>query len=207
MVLGLSLVSYWRFQKIRLAMPEAEFPALPKVKMPDMESEWQNTFFPESEEKEEWGSPDGKLKLEYSASWQEMDQTVLQHAEGTEILLTEAEILFFAYRFKVQEQASAFLAVSQTDTGKTLEEIMAEVRQNLEDEGGEADITVLETNEEVALLEMTLKYADQQNFHSKGKIIFAEEKIYLVFFASPQKDWLQLQEEADGILDSIHLMQ
>jgi len=207
MILGLSLVSYWRFQKVRLTIPETELPALPKVEMPDMEAEWRDTFFPESEEKEEWTSPDGKLKFEYSASWQEMDQAVLLPAEKGEFLLAESEVLFFAYRIKVQEQAFALLVVSQADSEKSLEEIITEVKQNIEDEEGEVEITVLESEKEVALLEMSLKYSDEGEFYSKGKIIFSEGKTYLVFFLSPQKDWPQFEEEANDAIGSIRLLQ
>ncbi len=202
-ILVLSLITYGRFEKFRLVLPETE---LPRVEMPKIEPGWEDTLFPESEGKQDWASPDGKLKLTYPASWQEMGQDVLKHSDESGIILMESEVLLFAHRFKLQEQAFALLMVSQASAEKNLEEILEEMEQSIKEEEGEIEIIILEIEDGIARLEMISKYANQINFYSKGKIIFAQEKTYLIFLASPQKDWPQFEEEAREIFDSIRLL-
>ena len=202
-ILILSLITYWRFAKFRMTLPKTE---IPKVEIPKMEFDWQNTLFPENEEKEEWVSPDNKLKLSRSASWQKMDQTILKHAGESGIILTESEALLFAYRLKPQEQSFALLIVSRVDAGKSLEEIIKEMEQNIKEGGGEIEMTLLEEREGTARLKIVSKYTDQMNFHSEGKIIFGQEKTYLIFITSPQKDWPQFEEESEEIINSAYLL-
>jgi len=213
MILGLSVITYLRFQEFRMTMPrtvpEAPRLEMPKFEMPTSELEWQDVFFPESDEKKEWVSPDGKLKLEFTASWQEMDQSFLKYAEGTGIILAESKILLFAHRFKHREQALALFTVSETSADKNLRNIIEEIEENIKTEGGEIEIISLETEikDKTASLEMILKYSNQSDFYSKGEIIFDQEKTFLIFFASPQKDWLSLEAEAKEIFDSIRLIE
>ena len=204
MILCLSLVTHWRFQKFRLLLPEVESP---NIVMPEINLEWEDTLFPENEEKREWVSPGGKLKLTHSASWQEMGQSLLEQANEGAIILPESETLFFAHWLKAQEQAFAILTVSRVSDEKNLEEMIEEIKQSIENEGGETEIISSEIRDRIARLEMISKYPDDPGLYSKGQIISSGKEVFLIFLTSPQKDWAHFKEEAEEILDSVQLIE
>ena len=198
MILGLSLISYWRFKNFQEAWPEIE---LPKLEMPEIKLE--NLLFPEKEGYREWISPDGKLKLKYSANWLKMDKAFLGQLGQVKTVLVEMEFLFFAYQFKIKEQALASLIVGEITPKKSLEEIKKEIEENIKREGGEIKITILEIKDEKVKLEMVSRHPGRPNFFSKGKIVFGDDKNYLIFITTPEKDWPKFEKEVEKIFKSV----
>ena len=164
-------------------------------------------YFQASEEEKKWLSPDGRLKLVYPAGWITMDTIISQYSDEAGIMLEEAETLLFAFKLETEEQSLALLTVGEISSEKTLEDIKQGIGQNAKEHKGEAEITALATEDKTTRLEAIFKYPDKATFLSKGMVIFAEEKTYLIFLTASQKDWLQLKEEAESIFESVALLE
>jgi|GEM_PF-2148720 len=223
MILGLSLVTYWRFQRARdfevsVDWPEFEIPSYDWDELlnqqPDLDSFFSQkkdndleTFFRVETEEKDWLSPDNKLKLTYPAGWMTMDKIVSEYVDDPGVILEDAKILLFALRFDMTEQLSALLTVSSVDKEKDLQKIKEGISQKVQEDGGETEITILSFEDKIAWLEVLSRYPDKPASYSKGTIIFSEEETYLVFFTASQRDWMQLKEEAESIFDSIELLE
>ena len=203
-ILSLSLITYWRFQRVREGLPQIQFPAF---EMPEMKLDLTDSLFSEKEGAKTWISPDNKLQLNYSISWVEMDENILMHGAETGILLEEARTLLFLYRFKMAEQAYAFLMVSRTPAEKSLEEIIKEAEQNLKMGGGKTEIKILKTENKFTDLEIISKQPASPISYSRVKIIFTGKENYLILFNSLQKDWLYFEEEAKEVFNSVELLE
>lgn len=206
MILFLSLISYWRFQRLQKALPEIK---LPKIELPDMGLDWQGDLFSEyldKEEKKEWISSDGKLALTYPARWIAAGEDFLKNLVLAPVIQTKAEILFLAYRLETDWQTPAtFLIVREISPEKSLEEIIKEMKREFEEEGGKAEFTIPEAEGSDVELEIILSYPAKDNFYLKGKLIFGKEKTYLVFCISSREDWSGLEQEIRDIFDSARL--
>ena len=201
LIIGLSLTSYWRFQKPSGSLPGIK---LPEIKTP--ETSLEELTLPAKESYQEWVSPDGKLKLTYSNRWIPMNEAFLEYGREAGIMLTKSEILFFAYQAKLEKQTFSFLTVNAIDSQKKPEEVVEEIKQTAEEQDGEIEITILKTENGTAWLEMISRYPNQPSFYSKGKVILGNEKTYLIVLTSPQKDWPQFKEEAEEVLNSAQLL-
>jgi len=201
LILGLSYTSYGNFKKFSQSLSEVK---LPKIEMPEMKLE--EFFSPEKEGEREWTSPDGRLKLTYSASWTEANEAFLGYLGKTGVVLKGIELLFFAQRLDPQGQSPAFLMAYKTTEQKNLEEILEEIEESVEEQNGKIRIEALEQSDEVAWLEMFSEYTGQPNSYSKGKVIFDENATYLVIFSVYQTDWPKFEQEAQQILESAQLV-
>lgn len=201
LILGCGLASYWRFKKFSQSLTEVN---LPKIEMPEMKV--GEMLFPTKEGYKEFASPDGKLKLKYSAYWIESDQTLLEQFNQEGVVLREAKISFFAYQFNFENQALAFLVVEEISPEKSLDEIIKDVEKDVTEKEGELEIINSERENETALIEMKFKRKMEPNFYAKEKIFFGKEKTYLVAFTTFEKDWPKFEEEAGEILNSIEIL-
>lgn len=201
LILGLSYVSYGQFKRFSRSLGEVK---LPEIEIP--ETKLEEFFSPKDEGKQEWVSPDGKLKLTYSANWTEADETFLAYLDQTGIVLEETELLFFAHRLDPEKQALALLIVSKTKEQRSIEEIIKEIKQNIEEQNGKIEIEISEQDNQIIWLEMVLEYPNQPNSYSKGKAIVNESGTYLVIFSSYQTDWPKFEQEAEEILESAQLV-
>ena len=222
MIIGLSLITYWHFQKprppLKFEPPEFEMPEMNidlnqvnwsdlDVGIPTTNFEWGSELSSGNEGEKEWVSPDGKIRLVCSNNWLAVGEMFLDGGAIIGTMLLEEEPLFIAYNPEPAGGSFPTLTVSQISPEKTLEEIMTSIEQNLERGGGEEEIVMSETEGNITNLEMLLKYPGYFDFYSKGKIIFTEEKTYLVFFTVPQKVWSQFEEEAQKIIGSVELLE
>jgi hypothetical protein len=199
MIFFCSFFSYWRFKQFK------EFPNevnVPKFEMPELKME--ELLFPEKEGYKEWVSPDGKLKLKYSANWIEINESFLKKFIPQTTPLKDVELLLVAQQLKIKEQALAFLTVEKINTEKSLNEILTEIKKNLA-ERGEIEIISSEVKDETAWLEMRIGKKETINFYSKEKIIFGKGETYLIAFITLEKDWLKFKKEASEIFDSIQI--
>lgn len=193
LVLIFSYLSFWHFKKFSQILPEVK---LPEIKMPEIKLE---EFLPlEKEGYKEWNYQDGKLKLKYQTNWLESSEVLLEQVEQKGLALPGAKILFFASKFYFKNQALAFLMIEEIVSEKTLDEIIENMKKNFKERGEEMEIANLEKENNSTYLEIKAG-----GFQTKMKIIFDEEKTYLISFSSPEKDWLKLKEERDEIFGSI----
>lgn len=223
-ILVLSVVAYLRFQKsqtsLNVNLPKFELPKMDfdfnqldwsNSEMPITDRnwgfDWEEGFSPKKGGEEEWVSPDGKLRLTYPDNWIPIEKTLLESGAATGVMLAQEEVLLFIYNFKIAGHSFPSLTVSQISAGKTMEDITEGIRQNLKRNDGELEVVLLESGDNVTNLEIILKYPGEINFYSKGKIIFTERKIYLIFFTVSQSVWPQFEEEAGTILGSVELLE
>jgi hypothetical protein len=201
MILGLSYMSYGNFKRFGQSLTEV---SLPEIEMP--ETNFEEILTPSGESEQEWVSPSGRLKLTHSTSWTETTPSSLGYFDQADIVLGETDLLLFAYQFDLDKQAFALLTVNKSTDQETLEEIMEEIRKNIEEQNGKIEIEISEADSGVSWLEMVWEYPNQPNFYSKGKAFFGAEKIYLVVFTTFQSDWSKFEQEAQEIFDSTQLI-
>ena len=203
-ILSLSLITHRHFGTFMGGLPKVE---IPELERPELDFDVEEFLPTEKKGYKEWVSPDKKLKLAYPDNWIIMEKAFLEHGAMQGITLKEEEILLFVYRLKIAGHSFPYLTVSRVEAEKTLEKITAEIQQNIEASGGEKEITLLETENDITDLELVFKYPGQINFYVKGRIFFTEEKNYLVLFTTSQQAWPELKEETEKIFDSIELLQ
>jgi len=175
--------------------------SLPKIEMPEMKLE---EFLPSEEGNlKEWTSPDGKLKLKYPANWIESSEALLDQFNQKGATLTGANILFFSYQFRFEDQALAFFMVEEISPKKNLDEIVKEIEESITEKGGKMEIINSEQEDKTARLEIKIEEKEAINSRVKEKIVFTEDKAYLVVFTSFEKDWSKFEEEINEIFDSV----
>ena len=125
MVLFLSLLSYWRFKHFTQSLSKIN---LPKIELPEIKLETL-PFSMEEEVKEwkEWISPDGKLKLKYSAGWVEGEK-IFSNIFQQEPIIQDGKILFSAQKLDLKNQNFLLLMVEEISPEKKLEEILEEIK-------------------------------------------------------------------------------
>jgi len=204
-VLALSLISYWRFKEFDQSLSKIELPEIPSSENTLPGTNLEDFLPPEKEGYQEWISPDGKLKLQYPASWTRLDEALLEYSDQEETPLTESKILLFAHQIDIKEQTLAVLTVSEAEVEKSLEEIVEKIERDAKEQGSKTEIMDVKTEGEIAWIETLSESPNQPNSYSKVKLIFTENKTYLVVFTAPQIYWPQLEKEANEIFSSVYL--
>ncbi len=169
-----------------------------KIEIPKLE------FYPKSEktdEKQEFISKDGKIKITYPADWKETENLDVLNKE----IMQEGEILFFAQKLDLEKTLSAFLIIQKInlEKEKKLEEIIDMLKAEEKEKGIDMEIIGEENKENEAILDLDYKKADKILFYSKEKIIIDRDKLYLIDVAAPEKDWPEIKDEAKEIIDSV----
>lgn len=190
--------SFKQFENFGKFLPEIKFP---KIELPEINVE---EFLPsEMEGYKEFISPDGKLKLNYPASWIEIDKNSLkQILSQKETPFNEADILFFVYKYNFNDQSAAILGVGETNEKKEIDEIIKKEREIIVENNGDMEIINLEKENESATLEIKMKGKDGTFSRAKEKVIFGENKTYFIIIAALEKDWQKFENEANEILNS-----
>jgi hypothetical protein len=191
-IIFLSFFTYWHLKRVTQNLPKIE---IPKIEIPKPE-----TFLQPKAEPKEFISPDGKLKFRYSSDWVE-----IPGEEWQETISSEAKILFFSTKFKIEKGAFASLVVQEVNWEKELKEFIEEMKRRAKERGGEIEILNLEIKEREANLKARYK-KERANFISREKIIFGEKKIYLISVFSFERFWPEFENEAEEILNSAQLV-
>jgi hypothetical protein len=191
-IIFLSFFTYWHFKRLTQNVPKIE---IPKVEIPKPE-----TFLQPKAEPKEFISPDGKFKFRYSSDWVEIPGNKWQ-----ETISSEAKILFFSTKFKIQKGAFASLAVQEVNWEKELKEFIEEMKRKAKERSGEMEILNLEIKEREADLKARYK-KEGANFISREKIILGEKKISLISIFSLERFWPEFESEAEEILNSVQLV-
>jgi hypothetical protein len=191
----LGILGYWRINSFMDLTKNFQFPEinLPETNIEDMISGDQ--------EAKEWESEDGFLKLQYPGDWIDSSNVIGVSSEG-EISPDSFETILFVQRPGLIDQAFAFLTILKSDEQKTIDEVINEIKKS-NDNDGETTVTVLEENENDASLEILLDTSQSSDFYSKIKVLFFENKTYVVIFTTSKDNWSALQGEADNIFNSI----
>lgn len=198
-ILGLSFATYGQFKGFRESLSKV---GLPKFEMPELK-----LFSPQEEiGYQEFVSPDGKLKLKYSSDWMKMEKESLAKL-NQEMIKEGAKILFFGQKIKIEKVASASLVIQEINLGgKSLEEIIEEMKEDVRKKEGEVEITQLKIKEKEAYLEAEYKREEGTIFNSKERILLSGEKAYSIAIFALDYHWPEFEEEANEILDSVQIV-
>jgi len=195
----LGFAVYWQFRTFQKSLSQVGEIQFPKFEMPNIEE----LLSSKNKEKKEFVSPDNKIKLKYSSTWIELDPETLEQM-NKEAVKEEGEILFFAQKFKLEKAALAFLTVQEiSKKEKSIEGFIETMKKETEEKGSKMEVIDLETKEGMASLEAKYQKEKSPPFHSKAKIFFTKDKIYLISIFSLEKDWQEFEKETDEILNSI----
>jgi hypothetical protein len=197
MIFLLSGFSFWHFKNWKKSISEFK---PPKIEIPKPE------LFPKKEGHKEWISPDGKLKLEYSADWIEINKKILEEFPKEKI--KESEVLFVAQKFKLERVAQAFLLVERLNfPEKSFDEILEIMQKNVSERNIEMQILNQEKKEKEWILEVLYKRKDGFSLHSKEKLLRIGNGIFLISFFTFEPYWLDFKEEGEKILRSVQYLQ
>lgn len=194
---GLAFLAYSQFKGFQETISGIE---LLEFKVPEVSLELPQE---EGQGQKEFVTPDGELKLKYSANWLEMEKASLEKTMKSE----KGEILLFAYKSSFKELALYFLVVQQLSLEAGPEAILEETKKDIESKGGEMEIINLKLEENEAEFEAKYQIENKGLFYAKEKIVLAGENYYLITVFSSEKDWPEISTEADTILNSVHLVE
>ena len=195
-ILLLSGASYWNFKSWRKSLGKVEFPKFEMSKF---------VPFPKKEGYKEWVSPDGKIKMKYSADWVETDIEMFESYSQREI---EGKPLFLAQKFSFEGGVPYFLIVQELDIKeKDTEKIFGKMTEDVQKNEGEMEILNSEEKDKEILFEAKYTKKDKPTLLSKEKIILNEERGYLIACLAFEKNWLGFQKEAEEIINSAQLVE
>jgi len=198
-ILVLSFASYSQLKKFRETPFSLE---LPEINSPD----FNLSSIPENVEDVEFTSPDNKLKLTYNNSWMKLNLEELMKQFYQSATSTESISLLSLQKFNLQESSFAFLTVQQfnAENATGAEAFLEELKNQSQDK---MKITMSTGTDQILLFEADYLKNGLLAFHSREKIIFDENKAYLVSIIAPGKDWQNLKQEAEIIIDSVQLIE
>ncbi len=159
----------------------------------------------------EYITPDKKLRLEYFSDWKEIeDEKFLEEIVSKETAEKyNLRTLFLAGKLRENGISQLIVSEGEFNIGENLEgviNIMEEINQK---EGWEMEIIELENKNSEIIFEAMYKKIEHSELHSKEKMILPdqkEKKVYIVAFITFDKDWQELEEEANNIIDSVKLV-
>lgn len=163
----------------------------------------------EKEEYNEFISPDGKLKMKYLSDWIEIKNEVLEKTIPEEYRERyELKPLFSAQKFKTGgECAQLLISQGSFTAGISFEEIIEEMKESNRQQGWNMELLKSEFKEKEVIFEAKYQKEGRYDVRSKEKIVFGEEKDYLISFITFDKDWGRFIDEANSILNSVQIIQ
>jgi hypothetical protein len=199
-ILVLSLITYQQFKSFREISSEIELPEfkMPEFKLPPSQ---------ESTKYEEFTSPDGKLKIKYPSDWLKLPQESLEKI-NEEIVKEDSKILFFAQKFNLEKAAFISLAIQELGLkeNENLETVINGMKEEAKKEEKGGGIIKLEIKNEEAYFETKYEKEESTIFVSKEKVVLGENKVYIITFIAPEKDWLTFEKEVEGIFSSAQVV-
>lgn len=215
MILLLTIISAWRLRKLGESFSIKELPKFERVE-PEQLKEILREIGGTNSDKivyKEFTSPDGKLKMKYSSDWieikeEELLEKIIPKEEAEKYSLKN---LFLAQKFKAGKYAQLKVNELTLAEKETIEKIIEEMKESNLQQGWDTEIIKLEIKDNEAIFEAKYQKPDRLATHSKEKIIILEsqegkKKAYLIVFIAFEKDWRELEKEADEILESAHLI-
>jgi len=181
---------------------------LSKVEFPEFEIPDFDPFASqESGDHIEFISPDKKLKLKYPSHWTKMTPNTL--AKINQVVVNQrVKNLLFVQTFKFEKSTLAFLTVQELtlEEEKNLEEIIETIKEGMEGQEGEVEITNLKIEEGEAYFEGKYKRSQSPPTYSREKIILGDNKAYLISLFNLENNWSEFEKEVSEILSSVELL-
>lgn len=181
---------------------------LSKVEFPEFEiPDFNPLISQESGDYIEFISPDKKLKLKYPSHWTKMTPDALTKFNQV-VVDQKVKNLLFVQTFKLEKSALAFLTVQELTLGEenSLEKLIETIKEGVEGQEGEIEITNLKIENGEAYFEGKYKGGQSPPMYSKEKIILGDNKAYLISLFSLRNDWSEFEEEVSEILNSVELL-
>jgi len=176
---------------------------LPEFEMPEFDP------FSSQETKDytEFISPDGKLKLKYPSQWMKMTPDTLEKINQA-LVNEKAENLLFVQGIKIETGGFVFLMIQKLtlEEEKTLEEIIETIKEGVEEQGGKVEISNLKIEDKIAYFEGKFEGENPPPLYLKEKIVFLENKAYLISLFNLKNDWSEFEKEVDEILNSVQIV-
>jgi len=205
------------FEAPRFEMPEIQAPTIPQFPTtPQGEFQMPNFNFPfiqnqENEEYYEFITPNETLKIKYSSNWIKKDENFLKILNQELELAgetSEIKILFIAQKFNLLEPLNHSILTIQKiyfEQELTIEEAINKIEKISKEMGTEIKIENLEIKDQKAQFSTTQRQ-DELIYFSKNKIFLIKNQVYLITFLTPKNYWLEFEDEAKEILDSVQLL-
>lgn len=162
-------------------------------------------------EKKDFISPDGKLKLEYTSEWIEIDQKDFEKFFPESIEKKyNLKTLFAAQKFGLGKVSLLFVKEMLTEKTKTFDEIIDEMEKSNKELGWKMEVFEKEEREKEFVFEA--RYENKYINHSKEKMLTlppeGEKKtVFLIAYLTFERDWEDLKKEADEIINSAQLIE
>lgn len=201
MILFLSIMTYRRLKEWKMILPEIKPPKLemPKIELPQ-----------EQQGLKEWVSPDGRLTIKYPADWFEMPEDFLEGLTQEKTIEGKSKFLLLAQKSNIEmgNVNNAFLLVQELnfEGERSFEKILDEMKQDSEKKQVKMEVLGTEIKEKEATIETKYKDKNGSYLHCKEKIILDKEKTYLISLFTFEKDWKNIQEKGNEIINSSKLL-
>ena len=154
-------------------------------------------------------SPDGKLKIQYSSAWIEINKETLQQTGPQQYNLKHLLIL---QKFEASKGIAQFvISEGVTEESETLETIIDAMKETNQVQGWE--MKIIDSKSENNSLDFEANYSNPgaANLHSKEKIVFLSEeehkKFFLLAFIVPETSWLKYKQETANIFEFVEIVQ
>ncbi len=155
----------------------------------------------------EFVDPDGKLKIKYPNSWLTVENEGLLAASTPKEWQEKygLKTLFLAQYFQTGKFAQLVIQSGVFDISAG--EIIKEMEKNNQKQGLIMEIVELDTKDNKTIFEARYLTAGSPNLYSKEEILVSGEKAYLIALIALEKDWPELAEEFNFILNSARVVQ
>ena len=196
----LGFATSWYFKNLLKPLSTAD---LPEFEIPEF-----NPFSSqETKDYTEFISPNGKLKLKYPSHWIKMTPDTLEKINQA-LVNERTENLLFVQGVKIETGDFVFLMVQKLtlEEEKTLEEIIETIKEGVEEQGGKVEISNLKIEGKIAYLEGKFEGENPPPLYLKEKIVFLEDKAYLIGLFNLKNSWSGLEKEVSEILSSIQII-
>ena len=224
MIAFLVAISMHRFEKFEQDMVEIELPEIkiPETKLPEfdldelklkdfnLKLEDLGLEMPKPLTLEEikqnyktFISPNKTIQIKYPAHWQKIDQVFLEKIDQKieEYKLIEGELLFFAHQKRLIE-LPPLLTIMSIPSEMGLEQVIEETKRIAEKQQVKIEIIKKEIKNNKAYLEIK-HIKENWILISKTKIIFTEEKNYLISILTSDELQKEIALEIDFIFNSV----
>jgi len=215
MVILLGIISTWNFRRIgKSLLGKENLPKFETLETPQLQEIIRNLKegAPSKTNYKVYITPDEQLKVKYPLNWIEVkDEEILEKIIPKE----EAEkygfeILFLAQKFQGGKYAQLKIYKSIQEEKGSINDIIERMRKINQEEGWGMKILSSDIKEKDGIFEALYQREGRLSIHSKERIILLEtetkSKAYFIIFLAYDKDWGEVKEEANFIIDSVQLI-
>jgi len=148
-----------------------------------------------------FSSPDGNLIVDYPADWVAIEQPEIIQAMSPEDWKEKYNLQTLLFALKTNDESAQLVAYKGT-FGLTTEEIIEEIKKTTQDQGWKMNIVSSEVKEKKAVFEAEYETSSGALFHSKEKVLIAEDEAYLITALVSETSWQETKDDIDKIINS-----